>query len=395
MPEEYNSMRVSNLLSVEVPNQDVSAFLESLSPLKAQWLEIHREGFLTSLHQDIAFLLTQVIIAKSDGAWLYSKEEQQRPFDPNPLIQNFKSRGFEGETVSLIEDAKRSLRDLLVEMSEISIFPLKTSTIYLFPDLSRDSPLFEPTLLWLEKLPETLPSATVRNAPLSEYEALKYPRNPDNIQWCQDLVKAHSATDLLNLLSPTDMLRVDPQVSHQTLREMIEQNVRVSVCASRMAEFYTQREDRLSLRTPQARAMLQREIHSLIWDAEQNEASKKVADSYRNVLQDYPEFAGRYGDQGVVAPHDVVQIRMELIRGSKHKLRFPILSGKLGVAPEETFYGYLYGLPKWREYADRLSRPLSQKAYGGLGWKTFETLAEVEAHYKSWRGISKLVEESA
>jgi len=31
---------------------------------------------------------------------------------------------------------------------------------------------------------------------------------------------------------------------------------------------------------------------------------------------------------------------------------------------------------------------------GGESWKEFETLAEVEKHYKSWRGISALVDVS-
>lgn len=45
----------------------------------------------------------------------------------------------------------------------------------------------------------------------------------------------------------------------------------------------------------------------------------------------------------------------------------------------------------WEMFTDNASR----RAHRGLGHKTFATLLEVEAQYKSWRGISKLVEESA
>lgn len=45
----------------------------------------------------------------------------------------------------------------------------------------------------------------------------------------------------------------------------------------------------------------------------------------------------------------------------------------------------------WRMQTDKASR----RAWRGLGIKDFESLADVEAHYKSWRGIGKLIEESS
>lgn len=41
----------------------------------------------------------------------------------------------------------------------------------------------------------------------------------------------------------------------------------------------------------------------------------------------------------------------------------------------------------WVMFADNASR----RAWGGLGVKHFTSLVDVEAHYKSWRGISQLV----
>lgn len=41
----------------------------------------------------------------------------------------------------------------------------------------------------------------------------------------------------------------------------------------------------------------------------------------------------------------------------------------------------------WRMYTENAS----QRAYKTLGVKDFDSLAEVEKHYKSWRGIAALV----
>lgn len=41
----------------------------------------------------------------------------------------------------------------------------------------------------------------------------------------------------------------------------------------------------------------------------------------------------------------------------------------------------------WTMSVDNASR----RAWGTLGMKDFGTLAEVEQHYKSWRGITKLI----
>lgn len=386
MPEEYNSMRQSNLFSIEVPKTDRQEMERAFQPLSALWMDSHEASFSEALHQDLAYMLTQVLVAKSDGAWLYSKEERDRPFNPDPMLNNFKRRGLEGENVPLIEDAKHSLRGLLVELSEVAVFNLESSIVYLLPDVSRDSPLYDITTKWLSELPATLPSATVRSAPLSRYEALSMPEQPEHIQWCQALVSEHSATDALYLLQECRMPALDAQIDRASLGQMIRQNLRLSVCASRMAEFYTQKESRIGLRTPQARAQLQSEIHSLIWDCEQNSASIKVADSYSNILRDFPEFSSRYGDEGVSTPPELLRLRRELIRGSDHRARFPLLAGKLGVAPEEVFYGYLHGLFRWKMYAESLATPLSQKAF--WNYLDITPLSSLLRTYQDRKGFS-------
>lgn len=45
-----------------------------------------------------------------------------------------------------------------------------------------------------------------------------------------------------------------------------------------------------------------------------------------------------------------------------------------------------------RGYWQMMSDNVSRRAWGGLGIKTFRSLAEVEKSYKTWRGISELVE---
>ena len=44
---------------------------------------------------------------------------------------------------------------------------------------------------------------------------------------------------------------------------------------------------------------------------------------------------------------------------------------------------------KWQMETDNASR----RAYGGLGVRYFDNLQQVEKAYKSWKGISSLIEE--
>ena len=57
---------------------------------------------------------------------------------------------------------------------------------------------------------------------------------------------------------------------------------------------------------------------------------------------------------------------------------------KMTLKKKSTIFGDI-----WEMYTDNASR----RAWRGLGVKEFDTLADVQKHYKSWRGISLLVAE--
>lgn len=384
-----SSVRMLNLFAVEIPTVDAPKLLARLPQLEAHWLAFHRPELAERLCGDFAHFMSLIITAKSDGSWLFSEAERNRPFTPEPLIEHFKSCGLHAENLSFVDDVTNYSKSSLVDSSEIAIFKQGSNSIFLFPDVSHTSPLLVLLQNWLADLSKDVPSAKLHVSALSPSEHQAHPENSAEIEWCRALVETTPASDLHNLVSPVALQPYKVEISRPDMVSHITKALRISVCSSRMAEFFSQTGANRGW-CAHMRSDLHREISHILWQSEttsySQSFSKRVAASYLRFLRETPKFLASYGEPDIEIPEQVLQLRKELVAENRDSQAFPNLSGKLGVSPEEVFFGYHVGLPKWHRYADSLAEPLSQKAF----WNYAESMpaSSIVRSYVDRKGIS-------